>query len=282
MQEPRLAEMEAGDLEEFYREPSMETLQKTAGYLESMERIEELVEDYKKKRKNLGKAEALLEEGYDEDEHVGYVQIEDEEADDYTLLEEFVIGDRIEKTEEDLTYIKRELVKEVNEMRAWDEEVEATDGPVRAASVTYGVVMDTFSTSSDAEEALRELREEDYDAYQKLDSYAEERNTARKDEDALDRFIDRDGIFQREDLFGLVADIVIQGVDVIDEKYADLEEKGQAFGQVSSERRDLRHDGDEPVKPWSYEVGMVLDEEQDGAADGHPDEDDDTVGRMFA
>lgn len=257
MREPRIAD-DVEEIPEYYDDPDEAVLQYAASSLRGMERLERLVESYQQQRMKRGEAEGLLEEGYGEDEHVAFVweaeSGEDDDEPERRIVDSYVVGERLDRVEDEMQVLEREIVETVAGLRDWSGEAEESDGPVKAVSIAYSVVNRSLSGDADQSGSVQELREADWDTYHVLVEYAANRKSLDPEPDTLDRYVSRGGTFRRDDLFGVATDLTLEGVGVLDDRFEEYEEQGRAIAHTATERLREREAGEELVQPFDYEL----------------------------
>lgn len=256
MREPLLTD----DVEEIpadYDNPREAVLQYAAESLAEMEHLERLVESYQEQRLKQGEAAGLLEEGYEEDDHIAFTwRTTDDDGEEVSMVvDSYVVGDRLERVEEELGALRRDIVETVAALRDWSGEAEEEDGPVKAVAVAYGVVNHSLAGDADQSGSVATFRDENRDAYRILSRYASNRKSLNPDMDTLDRYVSRGGEFRRDDLFGVATNVTLKGVDALDAMSDASAEEGRAIARTATERLEEREDGEEIVQPFAWEVG---------------------------
>lgn len=258
MREPLLADA-VEDIPDYYNDPGEDVLAYAAESLRDMELLERRLESYRKQRKKQGEAEGLLERGYEEDDHVAFVwETTDQGGEEARMtVDSYVIGDRLDRVEEELQRLERGIVEVVAELRDWSGEIEEdgeVEGPVKAVSVAYSVVNYSLAGDADQSGSVAAFREEDREAYEILAEYANNRKSLDPDMDTLDRYVTWGGTFRQDNLFGAATLITLGGVDALEELFDDAVEEGRAIARTATERLQEREEGKEIVPYFDWEL----------------------------
>ncbi len=254
-----------------YEQPSMETLRSAAETLDQLESLETLFGTYREKMLKMGEADELLAQGYEEDDHVVFYM---GSVDSPEFVDSYVIGEQLAKLEADVSSLTVPIVDHVQTLVSGSEE-----GAVEAdMNEAYAVVTETFKGDADNTDLIDEFRESYPEEYHIVDRYASRRKSSFPARDTLDRFIERSGIPNFDDLFSYVEDVAhfVKKEDELrehGETFEDVlrtaqwaeeaEEQGRALVRATVDRHAKRVNDESSVQPFSYALQEELGDDSD-------------------
>lgn len=153
---------------EGYDDPSLEQLERAADASGTLERLEQDIDDYRRKMMLYGQADQLLEEGYDAEDHVLFYL---KQGDEPLPWDGYVIGERLDRLDRDLDRLAEDIWAGVD---AFVDDPGEVDDRVQEL---YHVAISTFSGDAAADDVIEDLRDRDYAGYKALSRLADRHRT---------------------------------------------------------------------------------------------------------